>query len=57
MDMNPDLRTGYILAAAHRRTMRRDFGLYQHTFQLWKRRRAEAVHEDGKAIHERTVNS
>lgn len=55
---NPDLRTGYILAAAYGKYYEsEDFDLISIRSSFVSRRLVEAVHEDGKAIHVWTVNS
>ena len=57
-DMNPDLRTGYILAAAYGNYYESgDFDFISIRSSFAGRRLVEAVHEDGKAIHVWTVNS
>ena len=56
--MNPDLRTGYILAAAYGNYYESgDFDFISIRSSFAGRRLVEAVHEDGKAIHVWTVNS
>ena len=56
--MDPDLRTGYILAAAYGNYYESgDFDFISIRSSFVSRRLVEAVHEDGKAIHVWTVNS
>lgn len=55
---NPDLRTGYILAAAYGKYYEsEDFDFISIRSSFVSRRLVDAVHEDGKAIHVWTVNS
>ena len=57
-EFNPDLRTGYILAAAYGKYYESDdFDFISIRSSFVNRRLVEAVHEDGKAVHVWTVNS
>lgn len=57
-EFNPELRTGYILAAAYGKYYEsEDFDFISIRSSFVSRRLVDAVHEDGKAIHVWTVNS
>lgn len=55
---DPDIRTGYILAAAYGRFYEQDWvDFISLRSSLATRRLAEEIHENGKALHVWTVNS
>ena len=57
-EFDPELKTGYILAAAYGRYYEsEDFDFISIRSSFVNRRLVEAVHEDGKAVHVWTVNS